>query len=228
MVELASDFLDRITPVFRDDVCFFISQSGKVQLTVIVMFRFLVVNYSDLCAAYYTTYHLLIQAHRTVKWDLFNISVSCLWWNREQRSLLLKVCFSDVHSSKLLLCEIDSSYRTIYVKKIKTQHGQWSLLSDLSNKIFIWVHLACGAGHDNNESIDPTLVLIKLSDYYYWLFSYYQVRQRTLWWHYVTVRSAGHWLLASPTLWAAPSAGRQTVEFTLTLGLRSEWPALRY
>jgi len=32
MVELASDFLDRITPVFRDDVCFFISQSGKVQL----------------------------------------------------------------------------------------------------------------------------------------------------------------------------------------------------
>ncbi|XP_030595211.1 glutamine--fructose-6-phosphate aminotransferase [isomerizing] 2 [Archocentrus centrarchus] len=29
MVELASDFLDRITPVFRDDVCFFISQSGE-------------------------------------------------------------------------------------------------------------------------------------------------------------------------------------------------------
>lgn len=28
MVELASDFLDRSTPVFRDDVCFFISQSG--------------------------------------------------------------------------------------------------------------------------------------------------------------------------------------------------------
>lgn len=28
MVELASDFLDRNTPVFRDDVCFFISQSG--------------------------------------------------------------------------------------------------------------------------------------------------------------------------------------------------------
>lgn len=28
MVELASDFLDRTTPVFRDDVCFFISQSG--------------------------------------------------------------------------------------------------------------------------------------------------------------------------------------------------------
>jgi len=29
MVELASDFLDRKTPVFRDDVCFFISQSGE-------------------------------------------------------------------------------------------------------------------------------------------------------------------------------------------------------
>ena len=29
MVELASDFLDRNTPVFRDDVCFFISQSGN-------------------------------------------------------------------------------------------------------------------------------------------------------------------------------------------------------
>lgn len=28
MVELASDFLDRNTPVFRDDVCFFLSQSG--------------------------------------------------------------------------------------------------------------------------------------------------------------------------------------------------------
>lgn len=30
MVELASDFLDRNTPVFRDDVCFFISQSGEL------------------------------------------------------------------------------------------------------------------------------------------------------------------------------------------------------
>ena len=29
VVELASDFLDRRTPIFRDDVCFFISQSGK-------------------------------------------------------------------------------------------------------------------------------------------------------------------------------------------------------
>lgn len=32
MVELASDFLDRNTPVFRDDVCFFLSQSGMVAL----------------------------------------------------------------------------------------------------------------------------------------------------------------------------------------------------
>lgn len=30
MVELASDFMDRNTPVFRDDVCFFISQSGMI------------------------------------------------------------------------------------------------------------------------------------------------------------------------------------------------------
>lgn len=29
MIELASDFLDRNTPIFRDDVCFFISQSGE-------------------------------------------------------------------------------------------------------------------------------------------------------------------------------------------------------
>ena len=28
MVELASDFLDRSTPIFRDDVAVFISQSG--------------------------------------------------------------------------------------------------------------------------------------------------------------------------------------------------------
>ncbi|XP_077505680.1 glutamine--fructose-6-phosphate aminotransferase [isomerizing] 2-like [Amblyomma americanum] len=31
MVELASDFLDRNTPVFRDDVCFFISQSDQIK-----------------------------------------------------------------------------------------------------------------------------------------------------------------------------------------------------
>ena len=29
MVELSSDFLDRSTPIFRDDVAFFISQSGE-------------------------------------------------------------------------------------------------------------------------------------------------------------------------------------------------------
>lgn len=28
-LELASDFLDRKTPVFRDDICVFISQSGE-------------------------------------------------------------------------------------------------------------------------------------------------------------------------------------------------------
>lgn len=35
MVELASDFLDRNTPVFRDDVCFFISQSGELLLLLL-------------------------------------------------------------------------------------------------------------------------------------------------------------------------------------------------
>jgi len=33
-VELASDFLDRKTPVFRDDTCFFISQSGETADTL--------------------------------------------------------------------------------------------------------------------------------------------------------------------------------------------------
>ena len=37
MVELASDFLDRQTPVFRDDVCFFISQSGETADTLLAL-----------------------------------------------------------------------------------------------------------------------------------------------------------------------------------------------
>jgi len=37
MVELASDFLDRKTPVFRDDVCFFISQSGETADTLMAL-----------------------------------------------------------------------------------------------------------------------------------------------------------------------------------------------
>lgn len=37
MVELASDFLDRKTPVFRDDVCFFISQSGETAETLVAL-----------------------------------------------------------------------------------------------------------------------------------------------------------------------------------------------
>ncbi|GIY40701.1 glutamine--fructose-6-phosphate aminotransferase 2 [Caerostris extrusa] len=35
MVELASDFMDRNTPIFRDDVCFFISQSGETADTLL-------------------------------------------------------------------------------------------------------------------------------------------------------------------------------------------------
>lgn len=34
ILELASDFLDRETPIFRDDVCFFISQSGETADTL--------------------------------------------------------------------------------------------------------------------------------------------------------------------------------------------------
>merc|ERR1719422_1820708 len=37
MVELASDFLDRQTPIFRDDVCFFISQSGETADTLMAL-----------------------------------------------------------------------------------------------------------------------------------------------------------------------------------------------
>ncbi|KAL8587498.1 Glutamine--fructose-6-phosphate aminotransferase [isomerizing] 2 [Nucella lapillus] len=37
MVELASDFMDRNTPIFRDDVCFFISQSGETADTLMAL-----------------------------------------------------------------------------------------------------------------------------------------------------------------------------------------------
>ncbi|KAH8858494.1 Glutamine--fructose-6-phosphate aminotransferase [isomerizing] 2 [Schistosoma japonicum] len=37
MVELASDLLDRKTPIFRDDVCVFISQSGETADTLLAM-----------------------------------------------------------------------------------------------------------------------------------------------------------------------------------------------
>jgi len=37
IIELASDFLDRNTPIFRDDVCFFISQSGETADTLMAL-----------------------------------------------------------------------------------------------------------------------------------------------------------------------------------------------
>lgn len=37
MVDISSDFLDRKTPVFRDDVCFFISQSGETADTLMAL-----------------------------------------------------------------------------------------------------------------------------------------------------------------------------------------------
>jgi glutamine---fructose-6-phosphate transaminase (isomerizing) len=36
-VELASDFLDRRTPIFRDDVCVFVSQSGETADTILAL-----------------------------------------------------------------------------------------------------------------------------------------------------------------------------------------------
>ncbi|ORY92550.1 hypothetical protein BCR35DRAFT_319948 [Leucosporidium creatinivorum] len=36
-IELASDFLDRKTPIFRDDVCIFVSQSGETADTILAM-----------------------------------------------------------------------------------------------------------------------------------------------------------------------------------------------
>lgn len=36
-VELASDFLDRRTPIFRDDVCIFVSQSGETADTILAL-----------------------------------------------------------------------------------------------------------------------------------------------------------------------------------------------
>ncbi|KAL9692381.1 hypothetical protein quinque_000185 [Culex quinquefasciatus] len=37
MIEVASDFLDRNTPIYRDDVCFFISQSGETADTLMAL-----------------------------------------------------------------------------------------------------------------------------------------------------------------------------------------------
>jgi len=43
MVDMASDFLDRNTPIFRDDVCFFISQSGELACACVFVANFSVV-----------------------------------------------------------------------------------------------------------------------------------------------------------------------------------------
>ncbi|KAK6043050.1 SIS domain protein, partial [Cooperia oncophora] len=37
VLELASDFLDRETPIFRDDVCIFVSQSGETADTLMAL-----------------------------------------------------------------------------------------------------------------------------------------------------------------------------------------------
>lgn len=48
VLELASDFLDRETPIFRDDVCFFISQSGETADTLNALRLVLFVIFSNL------------------------------------------------------------------------------------------------------------------------------------------------------------------------------------
>lgn len=48
-VELASDFLDRNTPVFRDDVCFFISQSGQYIKPDCFSFKWAIVVFIQAC-----------------------------------------------------------------------------------------------------------------------------------------------------------------------------------
>lgn len=66
MVDLASDFLDRNTPVFRDDVCFFISQSGNVDICR--LHRYLFVNFvifnrsllSGCCVLMMQLYHVTV------------------------------------------------------------------------------------------------------------------------------------------------------------------------
>lgn len=46
VLELASDFLDRETPIFRDDVCFFISQSGETADTLNALRLVLQITYT--------------------------------------------------------------------------------------------------------------------------------------------------------------------------------------
>ena len=67
MVELASDFLDRSTPVFRDDVCIFISQSGEICSTScsITVFVFLLLRRNS---GHHLGIALLQTAWRTDPW----------------------------------------------------------------------------------------------------------------------------------------------------------------
>ena len=44
MVELSSDFLDRNTPIFRDDVTFFVSQSGELCSVIVSQLVYLFVR----------------------------------------------------------------------------------------------------------------------------------------------------------------------------------------
>lgn len=75
MVDLASDFLDRNTPIFRDDVCFFISQSGHYSLDIFI---------------YFILFHFLLGFS---KWIIRNNNDSLNWTGETADTLLaLRYC----------------------------------------------------------------------------------------------------------------------------------------
>lgn len=63
MVELASDFLDRTTPVFRDDVCFFISQSGEWSMVLKNVFACHVTNLLEIKFLLQSLLHYHMPSH---------------------------------------------------------------------------------------------------------------------------------------------------------------------
>ena len=60
MVELSSDFLDRHTPIFRDDVCFFISQSGETADTLNALRLVSFACFTQLCLYLVLSYLCLV------------------------------------------------------------------------------------------------------------------------------------------------------------------------
>jgi hypothetical protein len=84
IVELASDFLDRNTPVFRDDVCFFISQSGKSNAVALdVIYK----------VDYYSYYQLTIWSRRI---SVYSTKLVLSFYNAASQCVtlqILDICF---------------------------------------------------------------------------------------------------------------------------------------